>query len=161
MANWVLIENGEIIEYHDLLPKNWRHISGLNLSSDNLEFLKSLGWYKVKKSEENYDNSINKLIGYIYTIEQDYVTETCNLVEITTDEKDIARQNNIVEFFTRLRRERDKLLQNSDWTQLKDIVDSHTPEWNDAWKDYRQKLRDLPSLYSEDNITDINWPTIP
>jgi len=161
MANWVLIENGEIIEYHDLLPKNWRHISGLNLSSDNLEFLKSLGWYKVKKSEENYDNSINKLIGYIYTIEQDYVTETCNLVEITTDEKDTARQNNIVEFFTRLRRERDKLLQNSDWTQLKDIVDSHTPEWNDAWKDYRQKLRDLPSLYSEDNITDINWPTIP
>ena len=29
MAEWVLIENNQIVEYHDLLPVNWKNVSGL------------------------------------------------------------------------------------------------------------------------------------
>ena len=49
MANFVLIENNIIIEKHDLLPKNWKHISGLHLAENDEEFLNSLGWYTVNK----------------------------------------------------------------------------------------------------------------
>ena len=44
----------------------------------------------------------------------------------------------------KLRRLRDKLLAESDWTQSRDVTLS-----NDAdWKTYRQALRDLPSTAS-------------
>ncbi len=46
----------------------------------------------------------------------------------------------------KLRRLRDKLLAESDWTQSRDVTLS-----NDAdWKTYRQALRDLPSTASSE-----------
>jgi hypothetical protein len=56
-----------------------------------------------------------------------------------------------------LRQERDKLLYQTDWTQLP--VNPLTAEQKISWESYRQALRDLP-----DNIIDINnvvWPTPP
>lgn len=160
MANWVYIENGEIVEYHDLLPKNWRHVSGLNMSANDLNFLKSLGWYKVIQNHELYDNNVYKLLGYNYTIEEDYVIETSNLELITQEEKDQAAQRNKNNFLTSLREQRNSLLASSDWTQVKDVVDCHSEEWNNSWKNYRQKLRDLPLSFC-DNTNEINWPEPP
>ncbi|MDI6872581.1 MAG: tail fiber assembly protein [Bacillota bacterium] len=56
-----------------------------------------------------------------------------------------------------LRAMRDRLLRDSDWTQLPDVP--LTAEAKVAWADYRQKLRDLP-----ENTTDpFNpmWPVAP
>ena len=54
----------------------------------------------------------------------------------------------------RARSERDRLLKESDWTQVPDA-----PVDQQAWKDYRQALRDVPQ---QDGFpTDINWPTKP
>ena len=51
----------------------------------------------------------------------------------------------------KLRRLRDKLLAESDWTQSRDVTLS-----NDAdWKTYRQALRDLPSTASSDFINQV------
>lgn len=160
MANWVYIEKGEIVEYHDLLPKNWRHVSGLNMSSNDLNFLKSLGWYKVIKNHESYDNNTYKLLGYNYTIEEDCVLETSNLQLITQEEKDQALQYNKDIFLSSLRQQRNLLLASSDWTQVKDVIDNHSEQWNNSWKEYRQKLRDLPLLFT-DSIGEINWPIPP
>ena len=69
-----------------------------------------------------------------------------------------------------LRRERDAMLKESDWTQTPDVPESIQT----AWKTYRQELRDLPSKYpnptfdGEVNVaskhlrlTDVVWPTKP
>ena len=64
----------------------------------------------------------------------------------------------------RLRIERNKKLQLSDWTQGVDVPDAiKTP-----WTTYRQKLRDLPKTanpsLNSDNVLDnssVNWPTEP
>lgn len=72
MANYVFIENNIIKEYYDLLPKNWRHISGFNLIKDE-EYLKSLGWYKVINNNIDYDPSYKKIINYEYIFENDKV----------------------------------------------------------------------------------------
>ena len=52
------------------------------------------------------------------------------------------------------RSQRDRMLKDSDWTQVPDA-----PVDQQAWKDYRQSLRDVPE--QEGFPTDINWPTKP
>jgi len=57
-------------------------------------------------------------------------------------------------------------LSNSDWTQVSD--NSLTEEQREAWRVYRQELRDLPSNFTEEQyremVRDLNhelWPTEP
>lgn len=159
MANWVYIENGQIVEYHDTLPKNWRHVSGLDLSIDNLPFLKNLGWYKVIKDQRSFDIYNEKLVDYSYNLVNDEIIETRNVSIITQEEKDLQHQNNIIGFLRDLREERNRLLAESDWTQLVDVVESHSTEWNQSWKTYRQTLRDLPNNMNDIQV--INWPEKP
>ena len=63
-----------------------------------------------------------------------------------------------------LRVERNKRLTACDWTQSRDLTLSN----DDAWKTYRQALRDLPasaspSLDSDGNLdlSSVTWPTEP
>lgn len=53
-----------------------------------------------------------------------------------------------------LRRERDTLLQRSDWTQLPDAPCDPT-----AWAAYRTALRNLPQ--QTEDATSVEWPTPP
>ena len=70
---------------------------------------------------------------------------------------------NDVEPMRRLREERNRLLVESDWMAYPD-----SPTMSDAWKTYRQALRDLPASTTpvlDDNapigITSVTWPTKP
>ena len=61
-----------------------------------------------------------------------------------------------------LRIERDKLLAACDWRASSDLILA------DAWKTYRQSLRDLPASASPKvdtngnlDMTSVTWPTIP
>ena len=63
----------------------------------------------------------------------------------------------------RLRSERNRLLVESDWMAYPD-----SPTMSDAWKTYRQALRDLPASTTpvlDDNapigISSVTWPTKP
>ena len=61
------------------------------------------------------------------------------------------------------RRERDAKLAATDWRAMPDLTLS------DAWKTYRQALRDLPASYDDTTVQkifrsvsgDIDWPTEP
>jgi len=53
-----------------------------------------------------------------------------------------------------VRKERDRLLADSDWTQVPDA-----PVDQAAWATYRQALRDVPEQAGFPS--DINWPTTP
>ena len=59
-----------------------------------------------------------------------------------------------------IKKKRDFLLLNSDWTQLSD---NHlTDEQKEQWRTYRQSLRDLPQTYSSaTQKSEIVWPTKP
>ena len=65
-----------------------------------------------------------------------------------------------------LREERNKLIAETDWTQLKDISLDSIREKN--WKEYRQALRDLPNgstpkldSYGDLDMSSVTWPTKP
>ena len=66
--------------------------------------------------------------------------------EPTPTDEDLA-------FFAR--KSRDMLLQQSDWTQSRDVTLSN----DNAWKTYRQALRDLPANTSDPRNP--TWPTKP
>tara|TARA_A100001391_G_scaffold57736_1_gene35443 strand:- start:152 stop:526 length:375 start_codon:yes stop_codon:yes gene_type:complete len=68
--------------------------------------------------------------------------------------------------FRLLRVERNKLLAETDWTQLKDIDLDIIRDRN--WKNYRQALRDLPSKsnpklneYGDLDMKSVSWPDKP
>ena len=52
-----------------------------------------------------------------------------------------------------IREHRDRLLTETDWMALGDVTMS------DAWKTYRQLLRDIPA--SNTTYADVTWPTKP
>lgn len=59
-----------------------------------------------------------------------------------------------------IRRERNRLLTLSDWTQVSDSPLSD--DMKNAWSGYRQELRDLTSdLGNVSSLFDVNWPTPP
>ena len=53
-----------------------------------------------------------------------------------------------------LRGQRNLLIAESDW-----MANSDSPEMTDAWKTYRQALRDITKTYK--NQTEVIWPTPP
>ena len=70
---------------------------------------------------------------------------------------------NVTDPFHYLRKERNRLLNATDWEMLKAL---ETGVNVDALKEYRQALRDLPSTAKptlDENymLTDVNWPTKP
>lgn len=54
---------------------------------------------------------------------------------------------------------RDKLLADTDWTQMNDSP--LTNEAKTAWATYRQELRDLTDLDAWPNLADEDWPVAP
>jgi len=70
-----------------------------------------------------------------------------------------------------LREERNKRLSETDWTQLPDTLVNAAVDYiplEQSWKDYRQRLRDLPSKsnpkldsFGELDMTSVTWPTPP
>lgn len=78
------------------------------------------------------------------------ITRTVNLHdgdEITTYQNDVD--------WVQVREVRNYELKNSDWRAVKDRTMSQ------AWKDYRQALRDLPQDYDSANDAVDNWPEAP
>jgi hypothetical protein len=164
MAEYCYVENNEILEYHSELPSSWKNISGLNLSKSNTDFLLSIGWYSVEKQDILYDEKTHKITGYNYTIESNKVVET-PIIELYTPQEILDKNaNEKYIFYQYLRDMRDNLLKDSDWTQCVDIQLKNSTEWIDAWKNYRQQLRDLPQYYVQVETYDINsilWPIKP
>ena len=90
--------------------------------------------------------------------------------ELTDDEKvekDAAKKawedSAPTRAWARLREERDRRIVATDWRAMPDLTLS------DAWKTYRQELRDLPGTLNDTTVQkifrevdgDIDWPTEP
>ncbi len=90
-------------------------------------------------------------------------------VNIKPTEEEInkkIKELKIAEPFNLMREERNRLIAETDWTQLKDIDLDIIREKN--WKNYRQALRDLPSksnpkldIYGNLDMSSVNWPDKP
>ena len=160
MANWALIQDGKIEELHDMLPNSWRHVSGLSMITDPTT-LQKLGWVSVIRQYDEYDHMLYNVTGHTHELVDGQVVERLVLSEnhVVVDAGQIRYQ-----FLLMLRAERDRLLAESDWTQLRDVQNSMSADQRDGWDVYRQALRDLPSVCDDLQAYDIMtvaWPTKP
>lgn len=57
--------------------------------------------------------------------------------------------------WVQVRKQRDQALEGSDWRALKDVT------LPNAWKEYRQALRDLPQEHDTANDACDAWPVMP
>jgi uncharacterized protein YjiS (DUF1127 family) len=72
-------------------------------------------------------------------------------------ERLLREQQGVTTTWDSVRRKRNQLLTQSDWTQLADAP--LTQEQKNAWAVYRQALRDVPS--SAATPEEVVWPTAP
>ena len=141
------VEDGKV-DYRGELPKNWKHISGLDKSEKDLEFLKTIGWLPYE--EVTVDLGDNEVLdGEEITISDDKVVSTQKKRSLTSDEIAANDANAWVD----LRQTRNSKLRETDHFALVDTTLS------DEMKEYRKKLRDLPSEVSSPHS--FSWPTKP
>ena len=76
---------------------------------------------------------------------------------ITLQEDPQKIEDHKAALWSQLRTERNRLLQQSDWTALSDAHLSQDKK--DAWFTYRQSLRDLPENATDP--TQVTWPVSP
>ena len=69
--------------------------------------------------------------------------------------EDIVEEGKYDVAWQEVRNRRNELLKATDWRAVKDRT---MPQ---AWKDYRQALRDLPQEYEDANDAADNWPVMP
>lgn len=156
------VQNNVVIEIVNSLPTVWNNISNFYALESNPEYLKTLGWYVVSCDDTQYDQG-RKIVEKSYHFNGDCVIETVNVSDRHQSEEEyinIQRE----EFLSNLRSIRDEKLANTDWTQALDLVDVKGVSWVNAWKSYRQALRDLPGLYEDTNSFNMNlveWPEEP
>lgn len=161
MTIWAHVENNEVTGVYDILPNNWRNISGLNLSINDTEYLNSVGWFRIIVENQTFDIENYKIKRWNYSFENNSVVATPVIVEITEEERQAAIQSQISQqnhFIEEQRKQRNIKLQESDWVMFPDIIELKGQEWYNNWKTYRQLLRDLPQTYPDGNY---NWPEIP
>jgi hypothetical protein len=163
MTIYAHIEDGTITGRYDLLPTNWRNISNFYTLEGEDEYLHSLGWRKIIKDTTEFDSSRYRQGEATYSIVDDTVVESIPLIEIIDNSENDRIANHIKSLET-LRAKRDKLLSDTDFTQLNDVIALNGSEVTQAYITYRQELRDLPTSYENDpNFTDertVVYPTL-
>ena len=81
---------------------------------------------------------------------QEALTGNYKVVDGVHKYDDTPKEIPLEQLYEGLRRQRNKLLLESDWTQLSDAPLS--AEKKQEWADYRQQLRDLPDTVDINNI---------
>ena len=81
---------------------------------------------------------------------QQVAAGTAKVVQLTNDPSRLAA------YWSDVKTKRNLLLQDADWTQMRDVDLSN----NTAWVSYRQDLRDIPQTYASDPRL-IVWPAKP
>lgn len=160
------IENGEIAELISSLPRSWGNISNFdNLSEEQLSDLTwaSLNgsFYKVMEEPPLSYDPLSKKAVQTWTIDvpQKRVIKGWQLVALTEEEieaNEYAEQNETFLLWEEVRKNRNKLLSESDWTQLSDSPIS--ADDLQECKVYRQSLRDITE---QEDPRSLSWPTKP
>ena len=168
MAKFAHVENDQVVGVYDDLPENWTRVSNFYLLANDLEHLKTLGWYAIVKQDPEYD-PVAKMPGkLIYVFTGDVVIETREIVDRPLDspaktQEQLAaeEQARIQNQWNNVRAERDQIMRDNDWRYLRYQRQTRagiTPT-DDLIKldQYMQALADVTAQQDPYNIV---WPSL-
>lgn len=100
-----------------------------------------------------------KDVKYLDVVCSEKISNMYNVYKKLIKFQEIAWEKYVQQAWIKLRKERNRRLQESDWTQLEDAKKSMSEEVAEIWVLYRQYLRDLPN----NTLDPFNpvWPTTP
>lgn len=169
--SWAYVDQNDNLQEFSTLPENWGNVSNLFALENDLETLKQLGWYQLIDTTTPLISDLFEYHGPVsYTINHSAGTVTKNCPVLQKENPPTSEQSflqNKDSFLNDLRIQRNERLKECDWTQLTDIQITKPVEWIEAWRSYRQSLRDLPQVYTIEPyelVTDIHlvqWPQPP
>ena len=145
---WVKVEEGKVASHAQILPID------IEVISQDTAVRISHGWYPVESVKpDSFDDRTELWENEQFDIQEDKVIWTLNKRAKTPEELKIQDDNKAAQE----RNFRDRLLAMSDWVVIKS-VEVEMPEL-EAWKTYRQALRDAPE--QEGFPWTIDWPQTP
>jgi len=144
-----IIDNDIIFPYDfRMLQRDFPNTSFPTRMTDDL--YEQYGVYRVQPTPKPIIDWDKNLVMEVDTINNKWV-QTWNIVDISEWEK----EERISQQWDNVRELRNTLLNQSDWTQLEDVMIENKMEW----RVYRESLRNITE--QSDNPFDIVWPTKP
>ncbi len=144
-----IIDNDIIFPYDfRMLQRDFPNTSFPTRMTDDL--YEQYGVYRVQPTPKPIIDWDKNLVMEVDTINNNWV-QTWNIVDISEWE----REERISQQWDNVRELRNTLLNQSDWTQLEDVILDNKMEW----RAYRESLRNITE--QSDNPFDIVWPTKP
>lgn len=132
------------------IVKEHPHISFPNIIT--VRTMLDLGYEPVPPSPEDFTNfPANSRVVLLPPIKKDGIWKRQYHVRPYTQLEIDTRKTN-------LRKKRDVLLKECDWTELPSVRAQHTTEWATAWDNYRQALRDITNA---DDVFRVSFPDKP
>lgn len=131
-------------DYRSLFPQ-----TSFSESGPTQSFLSENGCLPVSAWKQ-HDKATQKLVAVAPYIEGEQVF-TVQVQSLTPEDRQEQRRAKSAE----VRRQRDRLISETDWTQLEDYPKNNKA----AWKLYRQQLRDVPQQAGFPDA--VLWPTSP
>lgn len=95
----------------------------------------------------------------MHIVQIDSQTGEQTILELSEEEAAQMEAQDIANAWARVRKERNRRLVASDWSQLPDAQAAMSDERKAAWVTYRQALRDI-TITSADPV-DVVWPVQP
>lgn len=131
-----------------------------NLRPGAHDILLGYGFHHIQDNPPEYDWVTQKIVkGNVRKIRNSpYYQFPYTIEELTPEEIAINQEKKRQLDWIPFREQRDRLLKDSDWTQISDYS-LVSEEEKVLWAEYRQELRDLPETYPDP--ADIVWPEIP
>jgi len=153
MSSYCYIKDNQVVTGPRLLPENWENVSNFYLLPNDI--IKTYGWVPYIKVTD--DKPV--IVSVNREVFEDRVVDTF----ITRDkaQEEIEEENNEIlqNKWNDVRRQRNKLLSESDRYALIDVWNSLSETKQQEWSTYRQQLRDLPQTYNDPDS--VVFPTVP
>ena len=143
------------------LPRVWKAatLDALNLDPVLRSPAATVGAYQVSVRDGVEQNANGDWVEK-YVARDMFADTTEDGVTTTKAEHEAAYQAGLDATVAEANRtERNKLLTDSDWTQMNDSP--LTNEAKTSWATYRQELRDISDLDAWPNLADEDWPVAP
>ena len=162
MSKYALVENGSIKEVRQSLPKNWNNISNFFVFADDLNELKTHGWYLIQKQEYNYNSETHRLTPAKYILRDDNVLEVREIIEKEKEEIENTEKNDYTFpiLWQQIKERRDRLMKDFEWRYTRYYRQlRNEEELSDNLEDMDRYMKELSDITKQEDPSNIQWPT--
>lgn len=171
MANFAKVENGSITGVYDLLPRNTERVSNFHIHENDIEFIKSLGWYKLVKVTPEYNQNTQKIDNAYqwFDAEADVAYESYQVIDLppppeapaplSAEQLQALEEQRKKDQWFQIRGERDLRIKDFEWRYLRydrEVRLGLTP--TDSLERMDRYVQDLADITKQEDPFNIIWP---